>query len=169
MTDTSSYRLRLIQTQDNPAMQAIIREVLIEMGILQSDYLGDAQSELHALSETYQQEGSAFWVLEEPDTERVLGGGGYARLAGTVPEDGICEIQKMYFSPDAQGKGLGKRLLTLILDTARAAGYRTAYLETLPEMAAAVSLYEKLGFIKRTSPLGDTGHACCNQFYEKRL
>ena len=40
--------------------------------------------------------------------------------------------------------------------------YGSVYLETLPELASAVGLYESLGFKMLKKPLGESGHFACN-------
>jgi putative acetyltransferase len=70
----------------------------------------------------------------------------------------------MYFTADVRGAGLGSRLLEIILDAARQAGYTSCYLETIESMDKARQLYLKSGFESIKKPLGNTGHGSCNQF-----
>ena len=110
--------------------------------------------------ESYPAPGAAFFVVEFDG--QVLGCGGMAQLAGGKP--GVCELKKMYFRPELRGLGAGTRLMKLILDAARRAGYRTCYLETLEHMSQARALYAKHGFKAIDGPLGKTGHTSCNHF-----
>lgn len=56
------------------------------------------------------------------------------------------EACRLFLRPPARGKGLGGALVLRLLEEARAAGYRSVVLETLPEkMVAAVGLYRALG------------------------
>ncbi|QXC39351.1 helix-turn-helix domain-containing GNAT family N-acetyltransferase [Aeromonas jandaei] len=151
------YHIRPITEADNPHIATVIRTVSAEYGLTADKGYGVSDPNLDRLYQTYQEEASRYWVIEGPDGS-ILGGGGIAPLAG---EEGVCELQKMYFLPALRGLGLGKRLVLQALDEAGALGYRRCYLETTEVLREATSLYESLGFEHLPGPLGCTGHGDC--------
>jgi putative acetyltransferase len=159
----SDITLRPIRTEDDPAVAAIIRQVMTEMGASGPGF-AIHDPEVDFMTRAYAPPRAAYYVVDRGG--RVIGGGGFAQLAGG-PED-TCELRKMYFLPEARGSGTGRRLLGLLLDEARAAGFRSCYLETLESMTAARALYESVGFA-RTCALGNTGHFGCDSHYRRAL
>ncbi|HEY8545015.1 MAG TPA: GNAT family N-acetyltransferase [Acidimicrobiales bacterium] len=78
------------------------------------------------------------------------GGGGDGEPVGVgvlKPVDATtAEIKRMYVRPAARGLGVGRALLTGLVEAARAEGYRTVRLETLQFMTTAHALYRRFGF-----------------------
>jgi putative acetyltransferase len=160
---TADYSIRPINRDDNAAIAAIIRKVMPEFG---ADGPGFAihDPEVEDMSGAYSAQGRVYFVVER--NGRVCGGGGVAPLDG---EPGICELRKMYFLPELRGLGAGAALIALCMKHAYQLGYRQCYLETLTGMDAAQKLYEKHGFARIPSALGNTGHFGCNRFYLREL
>jgi putative acetyltransferase len=156
--------MRRIQPGDDEAMAAIIRSVMMSFGACGPGFAIN-DPEVDHLSAAYAGPRSAFFVVEQDG--RVLGGAGIAPLAGGDVD--TCELRKMYYLPEARGRGLGERMLRRCLDTARELGYRRCYLETLTGMDAAMKLYGKLGFRPLCAPLGKTGHFGCDRQYVLEL
>ena len=156
---------RPIRPEDDAAVAAIIRHVMPEFG---ADGPGFAihDPEVVHMSAAYSVPGAAYFVVAGDDGE-VVGGAGIAALEGG--EAGVCELRKMYFLPEARGKGVGEALLRHCLGVARNLGYRTCYLETLTGMDQAIRLYRKLGFKPLCAPLGRTGHGSCDQWFALEL
>lgn len=152
--------IRPIEPRDDAAMATIIRSVMTSFRACGPGFAIN-DPEVDRMSTAYAGPRSAFFVVEQDG--RVLGGAGIAPLAGG--EADTCELRKMYYLPEARGRGLGERMLRHCLDTARSLGYRRCYLETLTGMDAAMKLYAKLGFRPLCSPLGRTGHSGCDRQY----
>ena len=68
---------------------------------------------------------------------RAVAGGALKRL-----EPGVAEIKRMYVVPDARGRGLARRLLAALEDTARELGYARVRLDTGASQPHARALYE---------------------------
>ncbi|MFZ0091058.1 MAG: GNAT family N-acetyltransferase [Solirubrobacteraceae bacterium] len=59
---------------------------------------------------------------------------------------GAFELSKMTISPELRGRGAGRKLLMAAIDHARAMGARSLFLGSSTKLAAAVHLYEAVGF-----------------------
>lgn len=145
-------------------MAAIVRNVLMEMG---APKVGTAYADpqLDFLYETYNISRAAYFVVENNGI--IVGGAGLAQLENE--DESICELQKMYFLPEARGLGIGTQLLEKCLQHAKDFGYEKCYLETMPYMESAQKLYKKLGFEYLCAPLGNTGHTSCPVWMIKEL
>lgn len=149
-------QIRFIQKQDNEAVAAVIRSVLIELNVPKVG-TAYADSSLDCMFETYAANRSCYFVVEK--SGRIIGGAGISPLENE--DETICELQKMYFLPEARGLGLGEQMMERCLNEARSLGYEKCYLETMPYMEAAQKLYKKFGFISIDAPMGCTGHTSC--------
>jgi len=160
-----AIKIRKINLKDNKEIAKIIRQVLVEMGVPKVGTAYEDKS-LDIMYETYNDlKRASYFVVE--DDGRVIGGGGIAQLENESSK--ICELQKMYFLPQARGKGLGKKMINTCLEFAEEQGYEKCYLETMPYMEAARKLYKKIGFEDLCSPMGDTGHYSCEAWMIKDL
>ncbi|GGG42865.1 GNAT family N-acetyltransferase [Bizionia arctica] len=156
--------IREITSEDNSQIAQVIREVLIEFG---APKVGTAYEDvsLDNMTEAYGNSASVYFVLENKG--KIIGGAGIAPLENC--EGNICELQKMYFLPEARGLGLGVKMMKKCLEFAKDFGYHKCYLETLPYMTDATKLYAKVGFESLDKPMGNTGHFSCNVWMIKEL
>ena len=85
-------------------------------------------------------------------------------ISGTVVlrpiGESICEMKRLYVRPAFRGLGCGRKLAERIIAEARAIGYATMKLDTLPLNREAIQLYRELGFTEcrqyHESPYPDT-------------
>lgn len=154
------YTIRPIEPRDDAAIARIIRTVL-ESFEMTGEGSAIRDREVDSMNSAYSSPGSRYLVVERDG--RTVGGAGFGCL--NQGDGTIAELRKMYLLPEARGCGMGRRLLSAVLNEARLAGYKTMYLETIHKMAAARGLYESFGFKPRESPLGCTGHTDCEIWY----
>lgn len=162
---TTSLRVRPMQLDDNPHIARVIRDVSAEFGLTADKGFTVADPNLDHLFELYSEPDSAYWVVELEG--KIVGGGGVAPLHGS--EEGVCELQKMYFMPAVRGMGLARELAMQAMDFARERGFRRCYLETTASLTRAIRLYEHLGFEHIDGPMGNTGHVDCEVTMLKTL
>jgi putative acetyltransferase len=160
----NNFKIREIQLKDNPKIAKVIRKILIEFGVPK---IGTAYADkiLDTLFEAYDTEKAIYYVIEKEG--EIFGGAGIKQLDNY--EGNVCELQKMYFLPDARGIGLGSKMMETCLQKAKEFGFEQCYLETLPYMEDARKLYRKAGFKDLDAPMGDTGHYSCNLWMLKEL
>jgi putative acetyltransferase len=163
-TDLETILIRPIIRSDNLQVGALIRRVMAEFECVGEGYSCE-DPEVDAMFESYSEKQSTLFVVEL--NGEVLGCGGVAPLTGG--QAGVCELRKMYFDRRLRGKGIGRKLLQLCLDTAMDLGFQTCYLETVERMSAANSLYSSFGFVRLESSLGSTGHSGCDIWYSLDL
>ena len=160
----NDIQIRPVEPADNPFLATIIRDTLSEFGLARpgTAYYDEATNNMYA---SFQVANSRYFAGLIDD--RIMGGGGIYPSAG-LPA-GVCELVKMYLSPAARGHGLGKMLLETCLGFARQIGYRQVYIETMPELDKAISLYQRFGFHHLDSAMGNTGHYGCSVWMLKDL
>ena len=97
------------------------------------------EAELAGLPGAYAEPRGALLVAEA--------GGHLVGCVGMRPLDQeACEMKRLFVTSPWRGTGLGRALAERIVAEARARGYRTMKLDTLPSMTAAQPLYHSLGF-----------------------
>jgi len=156
----SAPLIRPIEPADDAALARVIRTVMTEFG---ADGPGFSihDPEVDRMFDAYAGERARFFVVEQAG--EVVGGAGIAPLDGA--DDDTCELKKMYFLASARGRGVGRKLLDLCLESAREFGFARCYLESVDRMTAARALYSNFGFRPIDAPMGSTGHHGCDRWY----
>ena len=156
--------IRDIKPDDNVHIEAIMKACFAEFELpISGSSLEDA--DVSKMYEGFQSERAIYYVVEA--NGKIVGGGGIKQL--NAGENIICELQKMYFHPDARGKGYGKLLFDKCIQAAKDFDFEYCYLESHSELKAAIKLYEKNGFEYLDKPLGNTGHIICGVWMLKNL
>ncbi len=155
---------RSIKASDNIALASIIRSGieafnLPTVGTAHSDPTTDHLFQLFSTPNSY------YIVLEIAG--EVMGG------CGIYPTNGLpnkhAELVRFFLDKKAQGFGYGKILIQQCEELAKQFGYTHLYLESFPEMEAAIHLYELYNFKRIEKQLGNSGHFSCNVYMLKEL
>lgn len=113
-----------------------------------------------AITQKYSPEAVDRWLIEFERIHSPPGGNLLIAWDGEVPlacgmlrsfAPGIAEIQRLYVTPAARGKGLARQISLALMDQARSAGFHTIRLDTARPLTGAIRLYQSLGF-KECSP-----------------
>jgi len=156
--------IREIKLEDNVQISKVIRKVIVELKAPKTG-TAFADPELDHLSIAYKGNRSIYFIIENND--KILGGAGINPLRDS--DELTCELQKMYFTETARGKGWGEKMIDKCLTYAIDKGYKFCYIETMDFMKAAQKLYLKKGFGFIGKPMGNTGHTNCNVWMIKKL
>ena len=160
----NTISIRPVNEHDNSRLAAIIRSAFLEFNVPTKNTVFEDPT-TDQLFELFQAPNAVLWVAEQD--HQLLG------CCGIYPTDGLpegcAELVKFYLSGTAKGKGVGKALFGKCLESAATFGYTEIYLESLPQFATAVGMYEKMGFKKLDHPLGNSGHTGCNIWMLKPL
>ena len=148
--------LRKIEKKDNKEIADLIRMIFSEFHIDKPGtvYFDPTTDDLHKL---FQTPGSVYWIAEEDG--KIIGGCGIFPTPA-LPE-GCAELVKLYLDASKRGRGRGWMLMEKAFESARESGYTRIYLESMPELSKAISLYEKAGFRFIPAQLGNSGHFGC--------
>ena len=157
-------QIREIKEKDNQAMERIIKRSLESFHL---DIPGTAyfDPQLGSLAQFYKDQPYAKYWVAVNDEDEVVGGVGIAPFGQM---EGVCELQKLYITAEAQGKGLSKVLMRKALDFAEK-HYTLCYLETSKKLVAANCLYSRMGFRQLETALDGTEHTAMDAWYIKEL
>lgn len=144
--------LRRATPQDTPAIHHLVIEVFGEYGfgldVNVDKHLGDP-------ARYFDEHEGVLFVIERVDNfhtdERGLDhNDAAAAIVGTIGylpmEGGDIELKALYLRKSLRGRGLGRRLVAMVLDHARAVGSPRVELWSDTRFAEAHRLYESFGF-----------------------
>ncbi len=157
------FNYREITEADNAVVAELVRGNLKALGL---DIPGTAYYDegLDHLSDFYRDAGRGYYVVED-EGGHVIGGIGFSRFE---PMKDTAELQKLYIADSAKGMGIGYRLIDLVEEKMREAGYKKSYLETHDNLRAAIHIYEKKGYEEIEKPK-EIGHSAMTRFFIKKL
>ena len=160
-----TIHIRPIEPKDNIDLAKVIRGALEEFGANKPGTVYfDPTTD--ALFELFNNTPGSYYYIATIDNN-VVGG------AGIFPTEnlptGTCELVKLYLKSSARGTGLGKQLMQKSMEWAKQNGYAQVYLESMPELSKAISIYENVGFTRIHQPLGNSGHSGCDIWMTKQL
>jgi len=155
---------RHLEKKDNKEIAELIRSVFREFGVARPGtvYFDPTTDDLYTL---FSRPRSVYWIAE--DDGKIIGGCGIYPTQN-LPE-GCGEVVKLYLNSSYRKLGIGRKLLEMSIESAKGMGYCQLYLESLPELGKAISLYEKEGFRFINQKMGDEGHFGCTIWMLKDL
>lgn len=92
------------------------------------------------------------------DGKKAVGGGAIRKY-----DDENVELKRVFVHTDYQGRGIGSRLVSLLIEWAAELGYQRMILETGELLAESCAVYRKLGFevIPNYGPYVDMPESLC--------
>lgn len=144
--------IRIVES-DSPALAVLVSALQAE---LERRYPGLGDDEPPAASDLLFS--VVAWVGEIP-----VGCGALREL-----ETGVCEIKRMFVTPEARGRGTARRILEALEAQARTLGYSVARLGSGVRQPEALALYESSGY-HRVPLFGEYEGAELCVCYEKAL
>lgn len=152
------FVIRAWEPRDRQEAAAIIRDALAEYG-LPWEPTG-ADRDVLEVEASYTAVGGEFWVIEQQG--QLVGTGAYYPVERG---ENAVEIRKMYLSPAARGKGLGKYLLQQLENAIADRGFQEIWIETASVLQEAVKLYESSGY----QPATGVETKRCDRVYVKLI
>jgi GNAT superfamily N-acetyltransferase len=122
---------------DDPAVQTLVLEALADLA---ERYGGGSGDDSPIAAAEFVPPTGAFFAAA--DGERLVGCAGWRRHG----ED--AELKRLYVTPTARGRGLARRILAAVEDSARTAGCARLILEMGDQQPEAIALYESAGYLR---------------------
>lgn len=160
---TDEMKIREIQQQDDAILAMIIKDSLeyFQLNIPGTAYF---DPQLTHLYQFYQASAKRDYFVLLDQNDQVVGGAGFGEY-----HDQIAELQKLYISPEAQGRRGGYALINQVELAAANAGYMQLYLESHHALKAALHLYQNVNFTQLKQPLLPSPHTTMDRFFIKTI
>ena len=117
-----------------------MRELLVEVLDELAQRYGGSGDDTPVADDDFAAPNGAFFVASAGG--RLIGCAGWRRHGGDA------ELKRMFTAKAARGRGLGRRLLATVEESAREAGCPRIILETGDRQPEAVALYESAGYVR---------------------
>jgi len=149
-----TFFIRLAKTSDIPAITRIYAHA-VQHGT--SSFELDPPDEAEMARRMIELMGKGFPYLAA-EFGGALAGYAYAGLYRTRPAYRLTVEDSVYVAPNRQGRGVGRGLLTALIDAAQAGGFRQmiAVIGDSPNQPRSIRLHEVVGF-HRVGILPDVG------------
>lgn len=121
---------------DEPEVRELLVEVLDEL----AQRYGGSGDDTPVADDDFTPPNGAFFVASGDG--RLIGCAGWRRHGDDA------ELKRMFTAKAARGRGLGRRLLATVEESAREAGYRRIILETGDRQPEAIALYQSAGYAR---------------------
>jgi ribosomal protein S18 acetylase RimI-like enzyme len=95
--------------------------------------------ELSGFPGEYSDPGGTFIIAKDNDS--VVGCVGLKKL-----DDGVCEMKRLFVNDEYKGRGIGRKLVELVIEEARSRKYRAMRLDSLKKLEAALRIYYENDF-----------------------
>ena len=119
---------------DDPAVQELVAEALADLSVR----YGGSGDDTPVAPDDFEPPGGRFFVADLD--------GAPVGCAGWRRHGNDAELKRMFTLTAARGRGVARRLLAAIEDSARAAGCRRVILETGDRQPEAIALYDSAGY-----------------------
>ncbi len=129
--------IRPYRPEDSPGVILVVKASYDALGYTMD--FSEFDRDLASIPATYQDSGGQFWVLE--DDGLVAGCVGVTRETTE-----ICELHRLYLLPSCRGRGLGRRLIEIVISWCRKSGCRELFLWSDIKFEAAREVYIRCGF-----------------------
>lgn len=148
----SKIVIRPAHSNDAPAITEIYNHAIVNTTATFDTEVKSVEDRLHWLSE----HGDRYPIIIAELDGKIVGWGSLSRY-GERPGWRFTVENGIYVSPDAQGIGVGRKILEELIVLARELGYHAIVAQIVSGNDASVALHEKCGF-ERVGVLKEIGH-----------